>query len=151
DVILQYLRSYALNHTTSRIDVELGARLFDHLLRLPLFYFETRPAGQAVVRLRGIETGRTFFTVPGLTSLLGPLFTVLFIPVPLAYSWTLTFICLLSIPFYLAIAAAIRPVLRERIKERFDTGAASQQFLVESIVGIHTLKAAAIEPILRNE
>ena len=36
DVILQYLRTYALSHTTSRIDVELGARLFDHLLRFIL-------------------------------------------------------------------------------------------------------------------
>jgi hemolysin D len=48
DVILQYLRSYALARTTSRIDVELGSRLFDHLLRLPLAYFETRAAGQTV-------------------------------------------------------------------------------------------------------
>src|SRR5262249_40503180 len=78
-------------------------------------------------------------------------FTVVFIAVLLAYSRTLTFIVVLSIPFYLAIAVAIRPVLRDRINERFNTGAASQQFLVESIVGIHTLKAAAIEPILRKE
>ena len=151
DVVLQYLRSYALNHTTSRIDVELGARLFDHLLRLPLFYFETRPAGQTVARVREIETVRTFLTGQGLTSLLDLLFTVVFIAVLLAYSRTLTFIVLLSIPFYLAIAVTIRPVLRDRINERFNTGAASQQFLVESIVGIHTLKAAAIEPILRKE
>ena len=44
DVVLQYLRTYALSHTASRIDVELGSRLFDHLLRLPLSYFETRAA-----------------------------------------------------------------------------------------------------------
>jgi len=50
-VMLQYLRTYALSHTTNRIDVELGQRLFGHLLRLPLGYFETRSAGQTVARM----------------------------------------------------------------------------------------------------
>ena len=68
DVILQYLRSYALNHTTSRVDVELGSRLFDHLLRLPLSYFETRAAGQTVARMRELETVRAFLTGQGLSS-----------------------------------------------------------------------------------
>jgi subfamily B ATP-binding cassette protein HlyB/CyaB len=151
DVILQYLRAYALSHTTSRIDVELGSRLFAHLLRLPLAYFETRPTGQTVARVRELETIRAFLTGQGLTSALDLLFIGVFVAVLLVYSVTLTLIVLLSIPVYIGIALVIRPLLLERIKERFNAGAASQQFLVESIVGIHTLKAAAIEPILRNE
>lgn len=151
DVTLQYLRAYALNHTTSRIDVELGARLFDHLLRLPLAYFETRPAGQTVARMRELESIRGFLTGQGLTSAIDLLFTGVFVAVLLIYSKTLTLIVLLSIPFYVAIAILIRPFLRQKITERFNTGAASQQFLVESIVGIHTLKAAAVEPSLRNQ
>ena len=55
DVVLQYLRTYALTHTTNRIDVELGQRLFRHLLHLPLSYFETRAAGQTVARVRELE------------------------------------------------------------------------------------------------
>ena len=151
DVTLQYLRAYALNHTTSRIDVELGARLFDHLLRLPLAYFETRPAGQTVARVRELETIRTFLTGQGLSSAIDLLFTIIFIAVMFTYSTVLTVIVLASIPFYLIITMLLRPMLRELINERFNTGAASQQFLVESIVGIHTLKAAAVEPTLRNQ
>jgi len=151
DVTLQYLRTYALSHTTSRIDVELGGRLFDHLLRLPLAYFESRPAGQTVARMRELETIRTFLTGQGLTSVIDFMFIGIFIAVLLAYSVLLTLIVLLSIPLYLVIAAVIRPILRDKINEKFNTGAASQQFLVESIVGIHTLKSAAIEPILRNQ
>jgi subfamily B ATP-binding cassette protein HlyB/CyaB len=151
DVTLQYLRSFALNHTTSRIDVELGARLFDHLLRLPLAYFETRAAGQTVARMRELESIRGFLTGQGLTSAIDLLFTGVFIVVLLIYSKTLTLIVLLSIPFYVVIAMLVRPFLRDKITERFNTGAASQQFLVESIVGIHTLKAAAVEPMLRNQ
>ena len=151
DVVLQHLRAYALSHTTSRIDVELGGRLFDHLLRLPLAYFETRPTGQTVARMRELETIRSFLTGQGLLSAIDLLFTVIFLGVLLAYSATLTLIVLGSIPVYLLIAMLIRPLLRDKIIERFHTGAASQQFLVESIFGIQTLKAAAVEPILRNE
>ena len=151
DVTLQYLRSYALSHTTSRIDVELGSRLFDHLLRLPLAYFETRPTGQTVARVRELETIRSFLTGQGLLSAIDLLFTVVFIAVLMAYSPKMTLIVILSFPVYLIIAILIRPALRAKINQRFNTGAASQQFLVESIVGIQTLKAAAVEPILRNE
>jgi len=151
EVALQYLRSYALSHTTSRIDVELGSRLFDHLLRLPLAYFETRAAGQTVARVRELETIRAFLTGQGLSSAIDALFIGIFIFVLFAYSTMLTLIVLTSIPIYLAIAMVIRPLLRDKVKERFNTGAASQQFLVESIVGIHTLKAAAVEPILRMQ
>lgn len=67
--VLQYLRTYTLAHTTNRIDVELGRRLFYHLFRLPLSYFETRPTGQTVARIRELETIRNFLTGQGLTSL----------------------------------------------------------------------------------
>ena len=151
DVLLQFLRSYALSHTASRIDVELGSRLFDHLLRLPLAYFETRPTGQTVARMRELETIRSFLTGQGLSSAIDLAFTVIFIAVLFAYSTTLTLIVLLSIPCYLLIAVLIRPALRDKINQRFNTGAASQQFLVESVFGIQTLKAAAVEPVLRTE
>jgi ATP-binding cassette, subfamily B, bacterial HlyB/CyaB len=151
DVTLQYLRSYALSHTTSRIDVELGSRLFDHLLRLPLSYFETRPTGQTVARVREVETIRAFLTGQGLSSLIDLLFTFVFVAVMFLYSTTLALIVLASIPFYLLIAFFVRPALRRKINERFNAGAASQQFLVESVFGIQTLKAASVEPILRNE
>ena len=151
DVTLQYLRTYVLTHTTSRIDVELGARLFDHLLRLPLSFFETRATGQTVARVRELETVRAFLTGQGLSAVIDLVFAVIAIGVMFLYSKTLTVIVLLSIPCYLLIAFLIRPALRKKINERFNRGALSQQFLVESVVGIQTLKAAAVEPMLRNQ
>ena len=151
DALMQFLRTYALSHTASRIDVELGSRLFDHLLRLPLAYFESRPTGQTIARVRELETIRSFLTGQGLSSAIDLVFAIVFVAVLFLYSTTLTLIALLSIPVYILIAALIRPLLRAKINERFNTGAASQQFLVESVFGIETLKAAAVEPMLRNE
>ncbi len=151
DVLLQYLRTYALSHTTNRIDVELGQRLFHHLLRLPLGYFETRSAGQTVARVSELENIRNFLTGQGLFSVLDFVFAFVFIVVLFFYSAFLTMIVVLSIPVYLAIAAMLRPPLRERIKEKFNRGAESQQFLVEAVVGIHTVKSAAVEPIMQAQ
>ncbi|SRR5579883_2335596 len=151
DSLLQYLRSYVLNHTTNRIDVELGSRLFHHLFRLPLNYFETRAAGQTVARVRELETIRNFLTGQGLTSLLDLFFAAAFITVLFFYSVKLTLIVLASAPLYVLIAIAVRPPLRRLINEKFNRGAKSQQFLVESIVGAHTLKAASVEPIVQSQ
>ena len=151
DVALQYLRTYALSHTTNRIDVELGQRLFAHLLRLPMSYFESRPAGQTVARVRELETIRSFITGQGLFSAIDLLFTFVFIAVLFAYSWTLTLITLAFVPLYMLIGLGVRPPLRALVNEKFNRGAASQQFLVETIVGANTVKAAAVEPIMRAQ
>ena len=148
DVVLQYLRTYALSHTTNRIDVELGQRLFRHMMNLPLSYFETRAAGQTVARIRELETIRNFLTGQGLFSGLDLIFTFVFIFVLFCYSSTLAWIVVASIPFYIAIGVVIRPFLKERIDEKFDRGAYSQQLLVETVVGIQTLKASSVEPVV---
>ena len=151
ETILQFLRTYTLSHTTNRMDVELGRRLFHHLFRLPLAYFETRAAGQTVARMRELETIRSFLTGQGLTSLLDLVFTLIFFVVMFIYSVKLTLVVLASIPVYVVIASLIRPVLREQINEKFNRGARSQQFLVESIVGAQTLKAASVEPMMQAQ
>lgn len=148
EVVLQYLRTYALTHTTNRIDVELGRRLVRHLLNLPLNYFETRAAGQTVARVRELETIRDFLTGQALFSVLDLIFTVVFIAVLFAYSSVLAWIVVASIPFFVFIGFVIRPSLKQRIDEKFDRGALSQQLLVESVIGMQTLKAAAIEPVV---
>ncbi|GJE69433.1 type I secretion system permease/ATPase [Methylorubrum podarium] len=148
-VVLQHLRSYILTHTTSRIDVELGARLFEHLMRLPLGYFETRAAGQTVARVRELETIRGFLTGQALTAAIDVPFTLLFLAVLYLYSPPLALVVTLSIPCYGAVAVVLRPVLQEKTVERFNCSALSNQFLIESVVGIHTIKALAVEPTLR--
>jgi|SRR5271166_5588464 len=149
--VLQYFRTYILSHTTSRIDVELGVKLFDHLLRLPLMYFETRAAGQTVARVREIETIRNFLTGQGLMSVIDLLFTVIFIGVLFIYSTTLGIIVLISLPCYAIVATFLRPMLRDKVKEKFNRGAASNQFLVESVIGMQTIKSLAVEPVFRTQ
>lgn len=79
--LLSGLRSYIFSHTTSRIDVELGARLFRHLVNLPLAYFQARRVGDSVARVRELENIRSFLTGNTLTVVLDFFFSVIFVAV----------------------------------------------------------------------
>ncbi len=150
DTVLQWLRTYTLTHTTNRIDVELGRRLFAHMLRLPIDYFETRPAGQTVARVHELETIRQFFTGSGLFLILDLVFGSIFMAVLYTYSSKLALIVTLSLPVYFVIGIFVGPPLRAKINEKFNRAAESQQFLVEAVIGMQTIKASAVEPAMRT-
>ena len=144
------LRTYVFAHTTNRIDVELGARLFRHLVALPIAYFESRRAGDSVARVRELENIRNFLTSSALTLLIDLVFTFVFLAVMFYYSPTLSWIVVGSFPFYIALSAGVTPIFRQRLEKKFDRGAENQAFLVESVSAIHTLKAMAIEPQMQR-
>ena len=146
EALMGALRTYIFSHTTNRIDVELGAKLFDHLLGLPVGYFEARQAGHSVARVQELENIRNFITGSALTLAIDLFFTIIFFLVMWHFSPTLTLIALASIPFYIVVALVATPIFRRRLEERFRRGAANQAFLVESVTGIETLKALAVEP-----
>lgn len=148
--VLTAIRTYIFSHTTNRIDVELGARLFRHLVALPIAYFEARRAGDSVARVRELENIRNFITGSALTLVIDLFFTFVFLLVMAFYSWFLTGIVIASFPFYILISALATPVFRERLDEKFNRGAENQSFLVESITGIETLKALAVEPQMQR-
>jgi subfamily B ATP-binding cassette protein HlyB/CyaB len=150
ETVLGIGRTYLFSHTTNRIDVELGARLFRHLLALPLGYFQARRVGDSVARVRELENIRNFLTSSALTLVIDLFFTVVFTAVMFFYSPLLTWIVLGSLPLYIAISAASTPLFRRRLDEKFRRGAENQAFLVECVAGAETLKAMAIEPQMQR-
>jgi len=150
EAVLSVLRTYVFAHTTNRIDVELGARLFRHLLALPLAYFQTRRAGDSVARVRELENIRNFLTSSALTLTIDLLFTLVFIGIMFMYSTALTLIVVLSLPLYALISFGLTPLFHRRLEEKFKLGAENQAFLVESLTGVETLKAMAVEPQMQR-
>ncbi|MBE89121.1 MAG: type I secretion system permease/ATPase [Rhodospirillaceae bacterium] len=150
EVFLGLLRTYVFSHTTNRVDVELGAKLFDHLLKLPLAYFQARRTGESIARVRELENIRNFITGSSLTLVIDLFFTFVFFIVMYIFAPTLTYIVLASIPFYVVLSVLITPILRRRLEEKFQRGAVNQAFLVESISGVETLKAMAVEPQMQR-
>ena len=146
EATLGTLRTYLFSHTTNRIDVELGARLYRHLVALPLIYFQTRRVGDSVARVQELENIRNFLTSSALTFVIDFLFTIVFVVAMFLYSPVLTLIVLGAFPFYIGISAVAAPLFRSRLNEKFRRGAENQAFLVESVTSVQTLKALAVEP-----
>ena len=150
ETFLGGLRAFLFTHTTSRVDVELGAKLYGHLLNLPLAYFENRRVGDTVARVRELETIREFLTSSAATLVIDLFFTIIFLVVMWFYSPYLFAIVVGAIVLYVIISVVITPPLRARIEERFYRAAESQAFMVESVTAVQTLKASAIEPQMRT-
>ncbi len=146
EALLAGIRTYVFAQTSSKIDVELGARLFHHLLGLPIAYFQSRRVGDSVARMHELESIRSFLTGNAMTVVLDFLFSFVFLAVMAWYSVWLTLIVLASIPVYFALSMLLTPVLRARLNEKFNRGAENQSFLVETIGGVDTVKAMALEP-----
>ncbi len=150
EALLGGLRNWLLAHTGNRIDAELGARLYRHLLALPLSYFRARRVGDSVARVRELDRLREFFTGSALTLVLDLFFTGVFLAVMLLYSVTLTLVVLAFLPAYVLLSLVITPLLRRRLEEKFRRGAENQAFLVESVSGIEILKGMGVEPRMQQ-
>lgn len=146
ECLLGALRTYVFSHTTNRVDVELGAQLFKHLLGLPLSYFGARRVGDTVARVRELENIRNFLTGSALTLVIDTFFTFIFFAVMFIYSPFLTWIVLGSIPFYVGLSLFASPILHKRVEEKFKHGAENQAFLVETVSAVETVKSLAVEP-----
>ena len=145
EMLLSLSRNYIFAHTTSKIDARLGAMLFDHLIKLPMIYFENRKVGNIVARVRELDSIREFIANKSVTVLLDMLFSVVFVIMMLLYSVKLTLVALGFVTVIATLYFFATPRLRARLEDKFQMGARSNSYLVESITGISTVKSLAIE------
>jgi ATP-binding cassette, subfamily B, bacterial HlyB/CyaB len=145
EAVLTTLRTYLFVDTTNRIDMGLGSQIIDHLLRLPLRYFERRPVGELATRINELENIRQFLTGTALTVGLDALFSVVYIIVMLFYSWQLTLVGLGTIPIFVIITLIASPTVSRQLRSKAERNAETQSYLVEVMSGIQTVKAQNIE------
>ncbi|MDY7014419.1 MAG: peptidase domain-containing ABC transporter, partial [Cyanobacteriota bacterium] len=129
----------------NRIDLGLGSEIIDHLVRLPLRYFERRPVGELSSRVNELENIRSFLTGTALTVVLDSFFSIIYIVVMLIYSWQLTLVALVSIPVFILLTLFLSPTIRSQIRRKAERNAETQSYLVEVMSGIQTVKAQNIE------
>lgn len=145
EAILTTLRTYLFVDTTNRIDLSLGSEIIDHLVRLPLRYFERRPVGEVASRINELENIRSFLTGTALTVVLDSIFSVVYVVVMVIYSWQLTLVALASIPIFIILTLLLSPTIRSQIRSKAERNAETQAYLVEVTSGIQTVKAQNIE------
>ncbi len=145
EAVLTTLRTYSFVDTTNRIDMTLGSEIIDHLLRLPLRYFEKRPVGEISTRINELENIRSFLTGTALTVVLDAIFSVIYIVVMFVYSPLLTFVSIGIIPIFVALTLIFSPLIRRQLRAKAERNAHTQSHLVEVLSGIQTVKAQNIE------
>jgi HlyB family type I secretion system ABC transporter len=143
--IVTWLRTNLFVDTTNRIDLSLGSEVIDHLLRLPLRYFEKRPVGEISSRINELENIRSFLTGTALTVVLDAVFSVVYIAVMIFYSWLLTIVALATVPLFALLTFIFAPIIRKQTRIKAEKNAATQSYLVEVVSGIQTVKAQNIE------
>ncbi|CDN15108.1 toxin secretion ABC transporter ATP-binding protein [Richelia intracellularis] len=150
EATLGILRLFIFTHTARRLDLSLSSQLFRHLMRLPLAYFEARRVGDTVARVQELEKIRQFLTGTALTVVLDSVFAVVYLALMFYYNISLTFVALGILPLFAALTLISTPILRNWLNETFNRSADSQSFLVETVTGIHSVKAHAAEPVARD-
>jgi subfamily B ATP-binding cassette protein HlyB/CyaB len=151
DFIINLIRNYIFVHTTSKIDAKLGAKLFHHLLALPIAYFEKRKVGNIIARVRELDTIREFIANKSISVILDVLFSFVFVAVMLLYSVKLTMLVVSFVAVIGLIYFFITPQLRKRLEEKFQMGAQSNAYLVESVTGVQTVKSLALEGSMQRK
>jgi ATP-binding cassette subfamily B protein len=147
--VLGSLKTFLFAETTNRIDQRLGAEVIDHLLRLPLGYFDKRPVGELGSRISELEKIRNFLTGQALTTLLDAAFSVIYVVVMVIYSWVLTLIALAVLPIQVGLTLLGAPLFRRQFRQAAEENAKTQSHLVEVLTGIQTVKAQNVEMISR--
>ncbi|ABW28178.1 peptidase domain-containing ABC transporter [Acaryochloris marina] len=145
EALLTSFRTYLFVDTTNRIDMSLGAEVIDHLVRLPLRYFDKRPVGELATRVNELENIRKFLTGTALTVVLDAVFSVVYIVVMVFYSWLLTIIALGTVPLFALLTFIFAPIIRRLARTKAEENAKTQSYLVEVVSGIQTVKAQNIE------
>ena len=147
--ILGSLRTFLFVDTTNRIDMRLGSEVIDHLLRLPVGYFDRRPVGELGTRVAELEKVRNFLTGEALTTIVDAAFSVIYILVMALYSWILTLVALAVVPLQVGITLVGAPLFRRQFRQAAEENANTQSHLVEVLTGIQTVKAQNVEIVSR--
>ena len=148
--IIFFLRGLVSNQTTNKIDILLGGRLFRHIMRLPLVFFESRRVGDTLMRIIAMNSIREFLTGQALNSLLDSVFAIVYFALMYWYSPPLAVVAFLSVPLQLFFAIRYQPGYLKRIEDLWAMESNSKSFLVEATNSVQTIKAMAAEPLFNR-
>lgn len=147
ELIIGLGKNYVFSHVTNKVDVILNSRIFNHLFRLPFGFFKNRRTGEIIARIREVENVRHFLTGVPLSSVLDILFLIVYIIVLYIYSFSLANIVMLTIPAFIILYAIITPLFKKQLDEKFKYNAEMQNYLVESVTGVETVKSFSLEAL----
>ena len=146
EFILEGSRDIMLRAADSRLHRNLSVDLFAHLLRIPANYFRSREtAGGIVSRFADVERVKSFYAQQVVPNIVDGLFVLVFLCFLFLISPTLALVALAALPIHVGLTVFASLRQSRLIGEQRQSSASNQSRLVESISGIETIHAMAIE------
>lgn len=142
-------RQYLLDYFSNRLDLIFISGFINHTLRLPLKFFESRQVGDIITRVQEAQKIQVFLTKQAVSTWLDTLMVFVYIGLMSYYNWHLTLLVLALIPPLVILTVVASPFLRQVSREIFKEEAGQNSLLVEMIMGVATVKAAASEQEVR--
>jgi len=130
------IRKFVILSVSSRLQLQMSASVFKHLLSLPLDYFDKRHIGDVVSRFGSLASIREFLTTGVVTALLDGLMAIITLAVMILYSPKLTLVVVAIMLAYLAIRFGLLPVTKRLTTERISLAASEQSHFMESVRAI---------------
>jgi ATP-binding cassette subfamily C protein LapB len=150
DVSLRTMRGYFLDLASRRVDIKLSAQIMEQVLGIRL---EHRPAsvGSYAVNLRSFETVRDFITSASVATLIDIPFALIFMAVIAWIAWPVLIPLTIGLLIVLGYAWAIEGKLKELSETTYRAGALRNATLIESLVGLDTIKAMGAESRMQRK
>lgn len=148
-VAMTGLRQYLLDHVANRVDISLIVGFINHTLRLPLNFFESRYVGDIISRVQENHKIQQFLTGETLSIILDMLTMFVYAGLMFWYSWKLALLVLIIVPPFILLALVATPFLRRISREIFAASNEQTKYLIQSLTGIRTVKALAVEQTVR--
>lgn len=145
ELILSGVRETVFDDTSTKVDIEMTARLFRHLTSLPLRYFSEHSVGDMVSHFAEVDRIRAFWVQHSIMVCIDGGFTAVFLGLLFALHVSLALIASAAIPLYLILALLVTPLQRRRAAEQSGRSARNQHLLVETLHAIETIKALGVE------
>ena len=149
DTALRTMRGYFLDLASRRVDIQLSSQIMEKVLGIRL---SARPqsVGSYAANLRSFETLRDFITSATVTAIIDVPFTLIFLLVIAWVAWPMVFPAIIAIIVIVIMSWRIQKRLQALTEATFEASAQRNSTLIESLVGLDTLKAMGAESMMQR-
>lgn len=150
DFILRTMRGYFLDWASHRVDIKLSADIMEQVLGTRL---EQRPnsVGSFAANLRSFETVRDFITSATIATLIDVPFALIFIMVIAWIAWPMIIPVMAGAVIMLIYALSVQAKMHELSETMYRASAIRNATLIESLVGLETVKALGVEGMMQRK
>lgn len=145
ETVLLSIQSYLFFIFGQKIDIKLVLKYYRHILNLPLNFFETRDSGDILSRINDVYEIKNVIVTLFVNCYLNFIMLIGCSITLCSISIKLFLVTLVTLVIYISIILFFRKKLRKQVREKIEQEIKLNTTLIETILGIETIKALGLE------